>query len=547
MTKMIPGKMVTFAVLCMLVRVVCTQECSTCQCCADGIFHKCSSRGYCNYGCIDGYYGEKCNYECTSQNCLSCDRHHGKNCLKCISGYFLRNYTCYECGSQCQSCSSYGCNSCSGGYWGNTCDAQCMQNCASCNKYDGHCLFCESGYYVYYRKCTTCGYHCAECGSSGCTSCHDGYWGSTCNEICGQNCASCSKSDGNCLSCSSGYWGNTCEKPCGHHCLACDERNGRCLSCEHGYLGHPCTECRRDMCINQFDCDLCSNISFYAKSGVCCLCSLDNCVSCSKALDTVKCKICKQGYYPQINGQCELCNSYCFKNECDSFSGECLHGCINGYWNKTCDTKCEPECLSCNQADGSCSHCKNTSKYGPNCRSECSNTCKNSKCDNNENCMNGCIQNTFGEKCENKCDGSCSPKDNRTSCSEKTGMCLYGCQTRYKGKFCPKDVGNRSEKQTTLKAALGCGLGVGIMTLIVLAIIAVFWFRKRRRSNTERNNSLHDARKDYDTVDANFREAELNELRYEALQGTGVHTMDQTTYYSNVAEKQNVHGGSLSD
>ncbi|WAR16718.1 PTPRS-like protein [Mya arenaria] len=56
MIKMIPGKMVTFAVLFLLVRVVCTQECSTCQCCADGYHPKCSSRGYCNNGCIDGKY-----------------------------------------------------------------------------------------------------------------------------------------------------------------------------------------------------------------------------------------------------------------------------------------------------------------------------------------------------------------------------------------------------------------------------------------------------------------------------------------------------------
>ncbi|WAR16777.1 PTPRC-like protein, partial [Mya arenaria] len=459
---------------------VCTQECSTCQCCADGYHPKCSSRGYCNNGCIDGYYGEICNYKCTSQNCLSCDQHYGNNCLKCIPGYYLENHNCYDCGPQCQSCSSYGCNSCYDGYWGNTCGAKCTHNCVSCNKYYGNCLSCAfgyyvynrkcaacgahcavcgsggcischggywgrtcdkncaqncasckksggclscvSGYYLYYRKCTTCGYHCAECGSSGCTSCHDGYWGSTCNENCAQNCASCSKSDGNCLSCSSGYWGNTCEKPCGHHCLACDKWNGRCLSCEHGYWGHPCTECKRDMCVNQFDCDLCSNISFYANSDVCCLCRVDNCVSCSKALDTVNCKVCKQGYYPQINGKCELCNAYCFNKECDSSSGVCLQGCINGYWNPTCDRKCDSECLSCSQADGLCTRCKNTLKFGPNCRSECSSTCKNSKCDNNGNCMNGCIQNAFGKQCENKCDGSCSPKDNGTICSEKTGM-----------------------------------------------------------------------------------------------------------------------------
>ncbi|WAQ99721.1 hypothetical protein MAR_024094 [Mya arenaria] len=87
--------------------------------------------------------------------------------------------------------------------------------------------------------------------------------------------------------------------------------------------------------------------------------------------------------------------------------------------------------------------------------------------------------------------------------------------------------------------ALGGGLGGGVVGLIILAIIAMLWFRKRGRSNAERNNSLHDARKDYDTVDANLREVELNDLRYEALQGTDVHTMEQTTDYSNVSEHGN--------
>ncbi|XP_052761958.1 uncharacterized protein LOC128204593 [Mya arenaria] len=116
-------------------------------------------------------------------------------------------------------------------------------------------------------------------------------------------------------------------------------------------------------------------------------------------------------------------------------------------------------------------------------------------------------------------------------------MCLYGCQHGYRGRFCPKDVGNKSEKQTLLTAALGRGLGGGIMALIILAIIAMVWFRKRRRSNTERNTSVHDG--DYATVDANLREVELRDLKYETLQETDVHTMNQTTDYSNVSDNVN--------
>ncbi|WAR16678.1 TENX-like protein [Mya arenaria] len=600
MTKVFPNKMYTLAVLFILVRVICTQECSKCQCCADGEHTKCYNEGYCNNGCIDGRYGNNCEYKCTSKNCLRCYRNDGNYCSKCTSGYYLKDYDCYNCGPQCQSCSSYGCNSCNDGYWGNTCDTKCApncssciksngkclscnsgyyvyngkctacgtncavcgsggctschdgywrstcdencaQNCALCRKSDGYCLSCGSGYYLYNDKCTACGINCAVCGSIGCTSCHDGYWGSTCDENCAQNCSSCSKSNGNCLycdsghylnntfcyacgtdcsycdstgcqacyngywgstcgsscdqrcseskceqsngyclSCSPGYWGNMCEISCDYHCLACTKRNGKCLSCENGYWGHPCTECSRDMCVNQLDCELCTNISFFADGGVCCLCSLDNCVSCAKDVDTVNCRICQHGYYPQINGKCELCNPYCFKNECDSSSGICLHGCINGYWNQTCDKECKPECSSCNQADGSCTQCKNNTQYGPSCIMECSTTCKNSICEINGNCTNGCIKNTFGKQCENKCDDSCSPKDNRTICSEKTGICLYGCQNGYSETSCPQ------EAETSSRAV---GFGGGAAALAAIVVVGLILLRQRKVNLRNQSNT----------------------------------------------------------
>ncbi|WAQ96363.1 hypothetical protein MAR_031385 [Mya arenaria] len=43
-----------------------------------------------------------------------------------------------------------------------------------------------------------------------------------------------------------------------------------------------------------------------------------------------------------------------------------------------------------------------------------------------------------------------------------------------------RDVGNRSEKQTTMTEALGGGLGGGVVGLIILAIIAMLWFRKSK-------------------------------------------------------------------
>ncbi|WAR16762.1 hypothetical protein MAR_031356, partial [Mya arenaria] len=109
-----------------------------------------------------------------------------------------------------------------------------------------------------------------------------------------------------------------------------------------------------------------------------------------------------RGNYPNINGQCEACNSQCVNNECDSSSGKCMHGCTNGYWNQTCDILCDPECLSCSQANGSCTQCKNNTKNEPNCTLECSTTCNISVCGIDGTCTYGCITNTFRKKCVNR-------------------------------------------------------------------------------------------------------------------------------------------------
>ncbi|WAR17061.1 hypothetical protein MAR_031655 [Mya arenaria] len=66
----------------------------------------------------------------------------------------------------------------------------------------------------------------------------------------------------------------------------------------------------------------------------------------------------------------------------------------------------------------------------------------------------------------------------------------------------------------------------------------------RRRSITEHNylqnnDIVQDARRDYDTVDINLREVELNDLRYEILEVNEVDTMDQTADYSTIPDQEN--------
>ncbi|WAR16870.1 hypothetical protein MAR_031464 [Mya arenaria] len=150
----------------------------------------------------------------------------------------------------------------------------------------------------------------------------------------------------------------------------------------------------------------------------------------------------------------------------------------------------------------------------------------------------------YGKQCENICAEYCTLiLDNKTLCSEQTGMCLNGCKTGYIGAFCPQDVGKTKERQTSLSAALGGGLGGGSALLIIIVIAGMFWFRKRRRPNTEQNDLqnndiVQDARRDYDIVDTNLREVELNDLRYETLEVSEVYTIDHTSAYSSIPEQE---------
>ncbi|WAR16430.1 hypothetical protein MAR_031024 [Mya arenaria] len=277
----------------------------------------------------------------------------------------------------------------------------------------------------------------------------------------------------------------------------CKQEDGVCVTCKLGYFGEHC----KNIC-------------------------QESCRSCDK---NGLCSECKPAYFPHNNGQCETCNSKSVANNCDSSSGRCIQGCYDGNWNRTCDTECDAACFARNQTDGSCLQCKNKTRYGPDCRQECSYTCKSSVCEVNGSCINGCIVNTFGKQCENKCGDYCLRKDNQTSCSEKMGLCLYGCRTGYTEKLCPQD-----EEPATLSAALGGGLGGGILGLIIITM-AVMWLLLRI---------------DYDT---NLCGIELNDLQYETLQERDDHRMNKTTDYSNVSERENgnmtyenVSGGPLS-
>ncbi|XP_052761631.1 multiple epidermal growth factor-like domains protein 6 isoform X2 [Mya arenaria] len=537
---------------------------NNCTGCIDGYF---LNQGVCSHcpfyckscisstnctSCTDGRFGNVCQYQCT-EHCVhgqcntstascQCNGYFiGEMCDQCVAGYFGNDCT-QRCSSGCSdtcaqtdgSCTCKfrwtggKCDTCANKYSGKNCNETCNSNCEECTgKYE--CQLCLPGRYGYYCQ-FSCGKGCrndrcsiksgyCECkgkyfvasSSSSSGYCHDcvlGRYGQTCEKICPQTCHTCEQ-ELKCSSCHVGYFGLSCDKSCPYGCEEnnCKQGDGSCLSCKLGYFGEHCNNTCQESCRS---CD---------KYGLC--------------------SECKPTFFPNNTGQCETCNSKCVGNNCDSSSGRCIQGCYDGYWNRTCDTECDATCFSCKQTNGSCSLCKNNTRYGRDCRQECSNTCKSSVCDVNGSCINGCIVNTFGMQCEKRCDENCIQKDNQTICSEKTGMCLYGCRTGYTGKVCPQ-----VERPTTLSAALGGGLGGGILGLLVIAM---------RRSNTEHYDLLHDVRIEYDTVDTNLYEIELNDLQYKTLQERDDHRMNETTDYSKVSERENgnmtnenVSGGPLS-
>ncbi|WAR16835.1 LAR-like protein, partial [Mya arenaria] len=484
----------------------CDSSKATCQCNANYVGEKCNQ-------CVAGYYGNGCKQRCSVGCSGSCNQidgsctcksvWQGDTCDTCADKHY-GNMCNKQCISNCVSCTdTFKCQICIAGHYGSFCQLRCGKGCINdtCDITSGYCQ-CKSTNFIPKHSTTFCDIcvagkfgqtcelrcppKCTTCeNETRCDLCHDGFHGIFCQKHCPDGCFgnTCKKEDGSCFTCKSGYFGKHCNNNCPELCKSCDQYNS-CLECKSGYSNiQKLCSCRRDVCVNSVDCDSCTNTSYFASKNECCLCNLDDCVSCTKTFGTIHCNIYRGGYFQHKHGKCEACNSQCVENECDSSSGRCIQGCINGYWNPTCDKKCKQECLSCNQADGSCLQCINTTKYGHDCNKDCSNTCKSSICDISGKCTNGCITNTFGKQCENTCDKHCIKQDKNTLCSEKTGMCLYGCETGYEGTFCPQD----DEKQTSA-TTLGGAVGGGVVALSVIVVLGLYLLR-RRRSNSNNTNT----------------------------------------------------------
>ncbi|XP_033737634.1 multiple epidermal growth factor-like domains protein 11 [Pecten maximus] len=177
-----------------------------------------------------------------------------------------------------------------------------------------------------------------------------------------------------------------------------------------------------------------------------------------------------------------VCSENCRYGQefCREETSHCLYGCNDGYLGEACGQVCSIiYCKACiyNNSKEICTRCKD-GHFGTDCLQQCSDTCKNRKCDRFGRCVFGCKENHHGLSCEHqRCtfadclscaytqyDSYCSECvpgkywnpyiNNCTNCSDhcvggqlacnsSNGVCNQGCESRWFGtlcdKFCPVD------------------------------------------------------------------------------------------------------------
>ncbi|XP_060565263.1 multiple epidermal growth factor-like domains protein 6 [Ruditapes philippinarum] len=206
--------------------------------------------------CLGNMYGEECNNACPI-NCGSCIL--GTECSWCINTAYYGSYCQYRCpvgcfdgrcnkgNGYCQKGCKLGfvgskCDMCSFGLYGTFCDLNCTDNCLTC--------FSDT-------NCTYCARHTGAC-LHGCKSVSN--YGDYCEKQCSDTCnnRSCDWKTGQCLEgCVMNYYGSFCDTLCPFSCLpgndkrVCDEINGRCLlGCRDGIYGNKCKNKCTTLCVN---------------------------------------------------------------------------------------------------------------------------------------------------------------------------------------------------------------------------------------------------------------------------------------------------------
>ncbi|ELP90338.1 hypothetical protein EIN_190680, partial [Entamoeba invadens IP1] len=383
-------------------------KCGECESTCGG---KCNTtNGYCT-GCTANYVlYETSNLKCQKcsdfdPNCKTCASDYTRKCTQCNAGYYLVNNKCVACDSscnkQCDQTNGY-CTGCVTNYIkSDTNPKTCVAcstldlNCLTCSTNgDRKCEMCTNQTYVNPTtfRCVACPSGCDNCnGKTGeCTNCANNYVVSASDST---KCESCSTFDSycnicasdasrKCVSCISNYYPNStykcqlCDSTCGGQC---NPTNGYCTGCATNYV---LFETNNVKCQNCFQMD-------------------SNCNKCATDFSR-KCIDCVNGYYPDSNGMCVLCDPSC-KDKCDTQMGYC-ESCISNYvLYSSNNLKCQP----CSSFDSNCKTCA---------------TDFTRKC---VECNSMFYPKTSGDYMCQSCDSTCGGQ-----CSGSTGFCT-GCLSNY--------------------------------------------------------------------------------------------------------------------
>ena len=274
-----------------------------------------------------------------------CEVHSGTSaaCLKCASGYLLRNSECF------------------------------MENHANCKHFDfvlDNCFGCESGFFLKDGICRAYTQtNCLEFDQTEdyCTVCAEDFYvyEGVCNYNTSLNCQMKSKLQNNCLDCQDGHYMDLTTSLCHPfitpNCLIFDRESPSCLNCQP---------------------------EFYLKNGFCNPYSVQNCMIRDSEMD--RCELCEEGFFLNSLGFCEQYSL----NNCAVYNpnANLCHQCNAGFYlveSRVCEVHTVRNCSVFNDFSNQCLSC--LPGHFKNSANDCVKYTNTKNCDLVDPSMDACV------------------------------------------------------------------------------------------------------------------------------------------------------------
>ena len=404
--------------------------------------------------CPNGYYPSTADNKChvcytknppanNDESCLTCNGPNSNQCLTCASPLLLHNGT--------QKCV----NSCPIGWYADATNTKCLrcyqattsssstQSCYTCSTSNAStsCLSCFPGAYL--TSVNTCVLNCPagtyiDAATNSCKQCYQ-YDSAVSSD---QTCATCTGGNSNnCLSCNPSYYLDPITRKCGTTCPDGYWKDTINEVCELCYVvtatssTQSCKTCNGSATV----CSTCyPGVYFHSVDQTCLL----TCPAGWYAEPaTYTCNQCYQETASSLEKTCQTCNGSSSNNclSCASsylYQGTCLATCPPGSYPETSSMTCQP-CFQGSPAtdpENSCETC-----YGPN-----SNNCLSCSdafifAPDNSTCVQKCpLVGYYFDIEDNACNGCYKPSATNGSyqeCRTCNGSAATNCQSCYPGTY----------------------------------------------------------------------------------------------------------------